>query len=208
MKSITYPLVLSIAIILLTFGAFHTLEDYFSNILHLLKDNPIQFGIVSFLVLASDIVLPVPSSIVLYINGYFLGVLAGSAVSLMGLMVGAILGYYLGSKGSEIFQSESNQQANQILSKYGPAAIFLTRGIPILSESICFVCGYNKVDFKKYLLLNLIGYLPVCILHAIFGNLGYESGGIFLLSFASSIAISIIFWFFGKKILPENKLIN
>jgi len=207
MKSITYPLAISICIVLITFGLLHTFERSFSDILHLLKENPLQYGIASFLVLASDIVLPVPSSIVLYLNGFFLGVLFGTLVSMCGLMVGCIIGYFIGKASSNIFKSESNKKANQILSRYGPPAIFLTRGIPILSESICFVCGFNKINFRRYLMLNFIGYLPVCLLHAIFGNLGYQGNSAFLMSFVLSIIISVIFWYFGKKILPENDLI-
>lgn len=206
MKSILYPLFVSIAIVLITFGIFHTFEDSFSNTLHLLEDNPIMFGIVSFLILASDIVLPVPSSIILYLNGYFIGIIAGTAVSLSGLMVGCVIGYYIGSISSNIFKSESNQKANQILSKFGPSAIFLTRGIPILSESVCFVCGYNKTKLKQYLIFNFLGYLPVCLLHAIFGKMGYVGTNTFLLSFTCSIALSVVFWFFGKKILGEYSL--
>lgn len=208
MKSIYYPLIISIVIVLITFGVFNSLENSFSDTLHLLSEHPIQFGIVSFLILASDIVLPVPSSIVLYINGYFLGIIGGTAVSLGGLMVGAIFGYYIGKASSSIFNPASHQKASNLLSKYGPAAIFLSRGIPILSESICFVCGYNKTDFKNYLLLNFIGYLPVCLLYAIFGKIGHEGGNTFLLSFVCSIALSVVFWFFGKKLLPRNGLVS
>ena len=208
MKSIVYPLLVSIAIVLITFGIFHTLEDSFSDTLHLLENNPIEFGIISFAILASDIILPVPSSIVLYINGYFLGILAGTLVSLSGLMVGCIIGYFIGKASSNLFDSTSNQKADKLLSKYGPPAIFITRGIPILSESICFVCGYNRTRFRQYLLLNFIGYLPVCIIHAIFGKLGYEDTNMFLLSFAASIVISVIFWFFGKRILNDHGLIS
>lgn len=207
MKSITYPLGISIVIVLITFGIFQSMENYFSNILELLQENPVQFGIVSFLILASDIILPVPSTIVLYINGYFLGIISGSLVSIAGLMVGALIGYQIGKVSSNIFQSENNKKAHSILNTYGPAAIFLTRGIPILSESICFVCGYNRIDFTRYILLNFIGYLPVCVLHAIFGNLGYEGGGVFLLSFGCSIAMSVVFWFFGKKLFPGNEIL-
>ncbi len=207
MRSIIYTLAISIGIVLLTFGLFHTLESSLSESLALLEKSPNQFAIVSFLVLASDIVLPIPSSIVMYINGYFLGVISGTLVSLGGLMVGAILGYFIGKAGSNHYQPKDKEKADQILSRYGPSAIFLTRGIPILSESICFVCGIHKIDFKRYLFLNFIGYLPVCLLHAIFGNMGYEGGGIFIFSFASSIIVSMIFWFFGKYISPKNELV-
>ena len=202
MKSIIYPLVISIGVVLLTFGAFQSMEQSFSDILHLLKDNPMKFGLVSFLILASDIILPVPSSIVLYINGYFLGPLLGALISLAGLMVGCVIGYYIGKTSSNLFKSDRNQKAQEILSKYGPSAIFLSRGIPVLSESICFVCGYNKLDFSRYLFFNLIGYIPVCLLYALFGSMGYMSSKAFLLSFTASIVVSVVFWFFGKRLLP------
>ena len=205
MKSITYPLIISIVLILITFGFFQSFEGYFSDVLHDLKENPLQFAIFSFLILSMDIILPVPSSIVLYINGFFLGVIAGTLVSISGLMVGAVIGYFIGKSGSNYFKPEKNLKAQKMIARFGPASIFLTRGIPVLSESICFVCGYNKINFKRYLLLNFIGYLPICLLHSIFGNLGYEGGGIFLLSFTLSIALSVAFWFFGKRILEESE---
>lgn len=206
MKNIFYPFAISAGIILITFGIFHTMEKYFSDTLHLLKEHPFQFGIISFLILASDIILPIPSSIVLYINGFFLGAIGGTFVSMAGLMAGAVIGYIIGKSSSNVLKSERHHKANRVLSRYGPAAIFLTRGIPILSESLCFVCGYNRIDFKRYLMLNFVGYLPVCSLHAIFGYMGYAGGSIFLMSFTVSVAISIVFWFFGKKILPGHEL--
>ncbi|MDF1695887.1 MAG: VTT domain-containing protein [Saprospiraceae bacterium] len=208
MKSITYPLAISVVIVLITFGLFSAMEKEFSELLDVLKTNPIKFGLVSFLILAADIILPVPSSIILYINGYFLGVLTGTTVSMSGLMVGCLLGYYLGKAGSKFFQPDRNTKADQILKKYGPSAIFLTRGIPVLSESICFVCGYNRINFKQYLLLNFIGYLPVSLLHAIFGKMGHEGANTFLLSFGCSIAISIAFWFFGNKIIHTEGFVS
>ena len=204
MKGILYPLGASIAIILLTFGLFHSVEDQFSSTLNVLSNLPVKYSIVSFLVLASDIIFPVPSSIVLYLNGYILGVIPGTIISIGGLMVGCVIGYYIGKYSSSLFNISKNLKAQHLLSKYGPSAIILTRGIPILSESICIVCGYNALNFRKYILLNCIGYIPVCLIQAYFGNLGFEGKNIFLLSFACSIALSICFWFFGKRLLQES----
>ena len=77
-------------------------------------------------------------------------------------------------------------------------AILITRGIPVLSESICVVCGYNKMPLKQYVLMNIIGYLPLCILYATFGHAGYN-GQHFLLSFGLSLLVSAAFWYFGKN---------
>jgi len=202
MRSLVYPFAISIVFVVLTFIAFRQLEGYFSEQLNALVQNPLQFSVVSFLILAADIVLPVPSSIVMFVNGYTLGAAMGAGVSLLGLQTGAMLGYYLGYAGSGRFSKDKNQEAQSILLKYGPLAILLSRGIPILSESICIVCGYNKMPFKKYFFLNLLGYAPICLLYAVCGSLGHD-GHTFMLAFGASIFISLGFWVFGRQVIFE-----
>ncbi|MDZ4756979.1 MAG: hypothetical protein SGJ10_02415, partial [Bacteroidota bacterium] len=78
------------------FLIFENLETYFTNLLQGSSKHILTYSLVSFIVLASDIILPVPSSIVMYTNGYVLGMAGGSAISLAALMVGSVVGYYLG----------------------------------------------------------------------------------------------------------------
>lgn len=201
MKSIIYPFVLTATLIIITFLVFSHLETYFSDTLNALSPYHLQFAIVSFVILASDIILPVPSSIVMYINGYILGLWAGALVSFAGLLVGAVVGYHIGRWSSKGFGIEKNERAQHILSTYGAVAILMSRGIPIISESICIVCGYNKMPFGKYFLFNLIGYIPLSLLYAFCGRLGYDKNT-FLLSFGCSLVIAACFWFLGKSFFP------
>ncbi|MCE9597060.1 MAG: VTT domain-containing protein [Spirochaetia bacterium] len=203
MKNLGLPFLVSALIVILTFLVFRDMEMYFSNELHGLSNHKLAFAAASFLILASDIILPVPSSIVMYANGYVLGVIPGSAVSFAALAVGAVIGYFLGRIAFEGFNKEQNPDASRLLAKYGSLAILMTRGVPIVAESICIVCGYNKMPFLQYLSLNIIGFVPLCLLYAFCGSIGYEQS-IFLFSFALSIIISGGFWFLGKRFLPEN----
>ena len=206
MKSIVYPFILTIVVITTVFLVFSNLEEYFTDQLNELSNYHLQFALVSFIVLASDILLPVPSSIVMYLNGYILGFTLGAVVSLAGLLVGAVLGYYIGKWSSLGAATEKNQRAQRILTTYGPMAVLVTRGIPIIAESIAIVCGYNKMPFGKYFLLNLIGYIPLCLLYAFCGRAGYDKNT-FLLSFACSLVIAAAFWFFGKSYFSRSKSI-
>ncbi len=196
-RKIVLPFFIVSTLIIITFLLFNNLENYFSDLLQRASAHRGTFAAVSFWVLASDIVLPVPSSIVMYMNGYILGAMNGSAISLLSLMVSSVAGYYIGKFTSMGLKSKADDKAANILSRYGMAAILISRGIPILSESVCVLCGYNKMPFRQYLILNLVGYIPLCLLYAFCGSLGYDQNT-FLLSFACSLVLSALFWFAGK----------
>ncbi|MBK6783938.1 MAG: VTT domain-containing protein [Saprospiraceae bacterium] len=112
---------------------------------------PEMYATLSFMLLTADIILPVPSSIVMYLNGYVTGIIFGTLLSFFSLLAGSIVGYYIGRFTSGSLKSTSEKQAGMILSEYGVAAILMTRGIPVLSEALCIVCGYNRMPLKSIL---------------------------------------------------------
>mgnify|MGYP000010492766 CR=1 FL=1 len=202
-KNNVIPFLIAAVVVIVTFLLFNEMESYFSALLRDVSANHVAYSFISFLVLTSDIVLPVPSSIVMYLNGYVLGILIGSLVSLISLLVSSIIGYFVGRLTSLGLKVKSERNANEVLAKYGTLSILISRGIPILSESICIVCGYNQVPFKQYLFFNLVGYAPLCLLYAVCGSLGYDKD-LFFISFGCSILISFAFWLFGKKLIIAN----
>lgn len=203
MKKLIVPFMVSVVFILTTFLAFGQIESYFADLLDKLVHNHVLFSLASFLVLASDILLPVPSSLVMFTNGFVLDIAAGSFVSLLGLQVGATIGYYIGKAGVKWNSKGNDQVAHLFLAKYGPWTILLSRGIPVLSESVCIVCGFNKMPFKRYFVLNFIGYVPVSLLYAICGSLGFHQNA-FLLTFGASIIITIGLWFVGRQFFSNS----
>ncbi|MXV15661.1 TVP38/TMEM64 family protein [Hufsiella ginkgonis] len=200
-KKIIIPFAIVVAIVIVSFLLFNTLESYFTTLLNDVSKHRGTYSGISMLVLAFDIVLPVPSSIVMYMNGYVLGMGYGSLTSLTALMVSSLAGYYIGKFTSFSIRSEHDERANSILTRYGMVAVLLSRGIPVLSESVCVVCGYNGMPLQKYLLLNLAGYAPLCMLYAFCGSQGYDQG-IFLLSLGCSLGISAAFWY-GRSMISK-----
>jgi uncharacterized membrane protein YdjX (TVP38/TMEM64 family) len=200
MKQITIPLIVSIVLVSLVFVFFENMEAYFETLLTTAEQNEAEYATLSFLILSSDIVLPVPSSIVMYGNGLVLGLLKGALLSLVAVFVSSTIGYYLGRFSN--FRARSDQRATAIMQKYGPLGIIITRGIPILSESVIFTAGYNRMNFRLFTALNLIGYLPVCFIYAYFGNLA-QSANLFLISFAASMVVSLLLWIFGRKLIAQ-----
>ena len=204
-KKIIIPFIIIVSVIIVSFLVFDDLEIFFTNLLQKAVNNHTTYAISSFFVLGSDILLPVPSSIVMFTNGYVLGIVYGAAISLLALAAGCVVGYYLGKFSSLGLKSKADVKANTIISRYGALSILITRGIPVLSETICIICGFNKMPFKKYFIFNIIGYLPLCLLYAFCGSIGYDKN-IFLISFGCSILIAAVFWFFGRKLIPDRQL--
>ena len=196
MRILIISLVVTIVLIIVVFLAFGEFEAQTTRWLEGVMKNKGQYSLYSFLILSSDVVLPIPSSVVMVLNGFVLGPVLGSLLSLISLMLTAIIGYYIGKGGRSW---GSTQESVQLIGRYGVYAVLLTRGIPILSESICLVCGLNQMDFQKYLWVNLIGYLPLCILYALLGHLG-KAGDAFITVVLLSVAVTILFWIFGRKL--------
>lgn len=198
-KNLLIPFLICSGLIMASFLLFPHLEQIIFGIINDVHSNTGTYMILSFIILSLDIILPVPSSIILYFNGYILGAIPGSLLSLSALMASAVSGYYIGYLTSRGLKAEQEDKTNRIVTKYGVFAILLTRGIPVLSESICLLCGYNRFPAKHYLIYNLVGYFPICLLYASFGSAGYNEH-IFLLSFSCVFLLSAGLWLLGNKI--------
>lgn len=198
LKSTVIPTLIISVLIILTFVLFGSIEDYFISLLEEVQEQKLIFSILSFLILLSDILLPVPSSIIMFINGFVLGVVGGGLLSLFALMGASVVGYFLGKFSQNIFHSKANISASSMVESYGMIAIIVTRGMPVLAEAVSIVCGYNRMNFRKYLLFSFIGYLPLCFLYSFFGQLGQDKN-LFLITFFISLLIAAVMWFIARK---------
>ncbi|MGB5929970.1 MAG: hypothetical protein WBH03_17445, partial [Cyclobacteriaceae bacterium] len=95
-KKLLLPTLVVAVIVIATFLLLPGLEAYFTDLLEGSRQHPGTYALLSGLVLCSDILLPVPSSIVMYTNGYVLGIGGGAALSMLAVMVSSLIGYGLG----------------------------------------------------------------------------------------------------------------
>ncbi|MEM8907208.1 MAG: VTT domain-containing protein, partial [Bacteroidota bacterium] len=159
---------------------------------------------ISYSVLSADILLPVPSSIVMFMNGAILGIFWGAFLSFLAAMTSSIIGYYLGRSTStftnRFFSSTESEVALHFLQRYGWMAILLSRGLPILAETISFLAGNLQYRFRTFFWSNFIGLLPVCLLYAWAGHYAFETQSL-LIAFAINIVLAALFWFADRKLL-------
>lgn len=121
--------------------------------------------------LALDLVLPTPSSVLMTLSGAVLGIVAGTLVSFGGAMASALLGYGLCRRyGREWFRrtvgGSEAARAEAWVRRHGPWAILLSRSVPMLTELVSCAAGLTGMPLAAFVALSAAGTLPICAVYA------------------------------------------
>ncbi len=128
--------------------------------------------------------IPLPSEIIMPFSGYLvttgqftmLGVTMAGAI---GNVVGSILAYYVGVWGGRPFVERYGPYflvshhdldvADRWFAKYGEAAVFFSRMLPVVRTFISLPAGIARMNFPRFVLFTFLGALPWCYLLAYIG---------------------------------------
>ena len=158
--------------------------------------------------LAGDLVLPVPSSILMTLSGYFLGLATGALVAFAGSMASALIGFGLcrafGQRAFNRLAGESDvPRVRSFLEEYGAWAIILSRSVPMLTEVMSCLAGLGSMRLSRFLLLSAAGTIPICIVYAWAGSKSLEAptgiGWAVLLAFVIPAAGFALVKIFGRR---------
>lgn len=140
----------------------------------LLSDATFATALLGVSLLTADVLLPVPSSLVMVANGALFGFVGGSVISLVGNVAGFLLAYYLGSRSLPFVRKFVSEQelgrASRVLQRWGVPALIITRPLPILAETAVIMAGVSKLPFARSLAAAATGSLPGCLLYAWAGS--------------------------------------
>lgn len=133
----------------------------------------ITAALVGTALLVADVVLPVPSSLIMVANGALFGVWIGMLLSLIGSTGAALFGFAIGRKGGATLEKlvtpEESARANALLEKWGVLAIIVTRPVPIFAETTAVIAGTSSIGWGTMTLASLAGSIPAAILYALAG---------------------------------------
>lgn len=106
--------------------------------------------------LASDILLPIPSSGVSTYAGGTLGAAWGTLASWVGMTLGAAAGFGLARWFGRPFADRIGGRDTALLAdfaeRYGGAALFLTRPFPLLAEACVLLAGTSHMPWRTFAL--------------------------------------------------------
>lgn len=149
------------------------------------------------LLLGIDVLLPIPSSVVMISNGVLFGALLGGLLSVLGGLLSSAIGYLIGVKSkrlAEKFTGAADQtRAKAFLEKYGYATIVASRPIPILAESVSIISGTIRLSFWKVMLHSLLGLVPISWIYSITGAYSTSLDSAFW-AFALNLGMAALLW--------------
>ena len=187
--------ILLIGLVLLPFILFEQQFNTFAE--HITQSDTSKWLVASavFGLLALDVFLPVPSSIVSTASGVLLGFLPGAAVVWGGMMTGCLVAYALGRRGSDATRrfigDDGIARASSLMQRYGDLTIALCRPVPVLAEASVVFAGLVRTDYGRFLRLTALSNLGIAA--------GYAAVGAFSRSLDS---YSFFIAFFGALLLP------
>jgi len=150
--------------------------------------------------LIADVVLPVPSSIVMVAHGALFGVWWGTMLSLVGSVGAATFGFAIGRRGGALLERvvtpAERARASGILARWGTLAIIITRPVPLLAETVAIMAGASSMSWRTIVVASIAGSLPMSLLYALTGaavaNLQSTA-----LMFGVVLLVAGVFWLVG-----------
>ena len=141
--------------------------------------------------LASDIFLPVPSSVVCAVAGNQLGTWLGTLVTWMGMNLGAVFGFMLaktcGATVTGWYSRDTDfDRVRALAERYGPVLLAMARGVPVLAEATVLWMGLKGLSWRAFLPPVILSNLVLAMVYCVIGD--YAGLAIAL---AASVAIPV-----------------
>ena len=151
--------------------------------------------------LVADVLLPVPSSLVMVAHGALFGVVLGTLLSLLGSVGAALFGFAIGRRGGRLLERvvtpEERARADKMLARWGALAVVVTRPVPILAETVAIMTGASSIKWSRMALASFAGALPPALLYALTGA-AYANFQSVVLVFAATLLVAGSFWLIGR----------
>jgi membrane protein DedA with SNARE-associated domain len=157
-----------------------------------------------FALLALDVFLPVPSSIVSTAAGMLLGFGPGSTVVWTGMMAGCVVGYGIGARGSaaarRFIGEDGIARASRLMQRYGDVTLVLCRPVPVLAESSVVFAGLVRADFSRFVRLTAAANLGIAMGYAAVGAFSRRLDSYsFLIAFLGALLLPGLFILVSRK---------
>jgi len=133
--------------------------------------------------LAADLFLPIPSSLIMVLSGAAFGVMGGALLGLVGSIGGEWLGFELvrryGRRASAaIVGDEEIERLSRAFARHGLAAVAVTRALPVVMETTSVVAGLSSMTRSAFLIGSFIGTAPIVLVYAYAGAVSRQTNSV------------------------------
>jgi len=157
---------------------------------------PAMIAALTIAVLSSDILLPIPSSLVSTMAGAQLGIVPATLASWVGMTLGAMLGFQLARTcgrplAARLSAPEDLDRMDRLAQRYGPSILVISRALPVLAEAAVLLMGLTQLSWRQFLLPVMLSNLGIAVVYSVLGHLASDSGEL-PLALGASIALPLL----------------
>lgn len=121
--------------------------------------------LVCFSLLASDVVLPIPSSFVAVVSGQALGALAGGMVNWIAITLGHFIGFALARRwgrglAERLIGKKSLTEAGRTWTRGATLGLIFSRPVPVLAEAMSMFAGLSPISATRFFFVTALANLP------------------------------------------------
>jgi uncharacterized membrane protein YdjX (TVP38/TMEM64 family) len=141
--------------------------------------------------LLADLVLPVPSSVVMIFLGRVLGFPAGAALSWLATIASALVAFAIGRR---MRRGSVPESLDRRLRAHGVLVVAITRPVPVLAETTAVAAGMvPAMTWRRMLIGTVAGTAPPALVFAAAGAWAHGTSGALLIG--ACLLIDIAVWY-------------
>lgn len=142
-----------------------------------IRQSPDAFTLIALgvvVLLALDLLLPVPSVPIILVAGNVIGWFPAGVTATVGLMIGSLVGYLACRWGGQhafqrFVKPHESERARAWFNTNGLLAIIVSRPIPMLPELLACLGGFTRMSFARFALAFFLGTVPFAFACSIAG---------------------------------------
>jgi uncharacterized membrane protein YdjX (TVP38/TMEM64 family) len=197
---------LLLAVILVPFAVAGARMDAWSVArLQALADRRALVALLVAGLLAADVLLPVPSSIVATLAGATLGFAGGTLATLAGMTAGCALAYGIGRSvgapaAARLVGADQAARLRPLARRHGDWGLVLTRAVPVLAEASTLMAGAAAMPFARFMAVTTAANLGIAAVYAAVGAFA-ASVQSFFLALAGAVLVPLA----GRLLLARSR---
>jgi uncharacterized membrane protein YdjX (TVP38/TMEM64 family) len=169
--------------------------------------SPALVALASVALLSTDLLLPIPSSVVSTVAGAQLGIALGTVTSWLGMTLGAAGGFALAKAlgrplASRLSSDVDLVRLETVSRQYGAWILIVTRALPILAEAAVLLLGATRLPWRRFLPAVMLSNLGIAAVYSALGHFA-RGGEQMPLAIAASIALPLLATTMARWLLPR-----
>ncbi len=167
--------------------------------------------------------LPIPTTPFTIAGGYVYGLLLGSVLSFIGILISSTLCFYLiRHYGRPLLERMVSQHHidhfKRVFASRGESAVLISYALPIFpSDAVSLLLGLSKMKYRHFMILVVIGHIPRLLLGTYLGaelTKGFTLFTVFLIGLGGLFVVVVLLrekikkFLFKELRLVESIIIN